>query len=795
MQRNFRKTNNTNDMKKIILSSLALLVMFSATAQNYKKGDPNKPGHTYLNDYAPLKTYIDRAKYPNFKLGIGTTVSDYLSNGTVKGLTEENFNETVAGNAMKMQSCVDANGTMNFSTVSNYVNAATSAGLSVYGHTLAWHSQQANGWLRSLIKDKAAKPFDNPDVTVLVNLKSKDFRSDRTVGWHSDYTQYSYGITFDTTNGMKVTNTKNQSYWLVQYIAMSDIPTESGKTYKVTMTVKGSKAGTLAAKLGDWNNGATKNFSFTTDWKDISMDYTADVASAFLLLQSGSFVGDIYIRNIKVEEPVGAKKVMEPNQFIKVAATAKKSNAWDNQFWVVSPTTFASGTKYSFSARIRADKPAKVSTQIHSTPGTYVDSQALGDLQFGTVWNTINIEGTFAKEGKSIAFNLNELADANTYYFDDISLKIGGVEKISNGNIEGTDLSCFKMKLNNGGTVTATTGKEDYHIVLPQSTPLTMDEKRVILTDAMDQWISGMMKACNGKVKAWDVVNEAISGGGNDGAGNYTLQHSNGYNNSEASWDVGGDSFYWQDHMGDLDYVRTAVRLARKYGPADVKLFINDYNLESDWDSNKKLASLINWIAKWESDGVTKLDGIGTQMHISYYENSATQTSKKNAITRMFTMMANTGKLVRVSELDMGYVNASNKTLTTSELTDAQHKNMADFYEWIIKEYLRIIPASQQWGICQWCPTDAPGSLGSGWRGGEPVGIWDLNYYRKHVYAGFANGLSNQGTDGIEDIVSDKTCLSSHGIYTINGVRLPSTTNLTDLPSGLYIINGKKVMK
>ena len=38
--------------------------------------------------------------------------------------------------------------------------------------------------------------------------------------------------------------------------------------------------------------------------------------------------------------------------------------------------------------------------------------------------------------------------------------------------------------------------------------------------------------------------------------------------------------------------------------------------------------------------------------------------------------------------------------------------------------------------------TDAPAD--SGWRPGEPVGVWDQNYYRKHVYAGIADGLSGE---------------------------------------------------
>jgi GH35 family endo-1,4-beta-xylanase len=255
---------------------------------------------------------------------------------------------------------------------------------------------------------------------------------------------------------------------------------------------------------------------------------------------------------------------------------------------------------------------------------------------------------------------------------------------------------------------------------------------------------------------------------------------------------VGGDAFYWQDYMGALEYVRQACRLARKYGPEDVVLFINDYNLESDWDGNKKLKSLINWIKKWEADSITKIDGIGTQMHISYYENSSTQNSKKNAITNMFRLMAASGKLVRVSEMDMGYVDANGNNVPTGSMTEAQHKRMADYYEWIIKEFFRLVPPAQQWGICQWCATDSPAN--SGWRANTPVGIWDLNYYRKHVYAGFVRGLGGVVYSGIDKVGADKTHVTPKGIYTLSGVRLQATS-LDELPSGLYIVDGKKVVK
>lgn len=627
-------------MKKLYL--IVLLTCFSALAfaQNFKIGKPGNDNYRYLDGYDALKEYIDYSKYPNFKLGAGTTVNDYLNNSTYRAMINSNFTETVAGNAMKMASCVDGNGNMNFNTVKSYVNKATTAGLNVYGHTLAWHSQQPKGWLLKLLADK-------PDPTageVFSVVASKDFRSDKNVGWKANESENGYTITFDATNGLKVTTTVSKS-WEVQFVAWDNINLEAGKTYKMTVTIKGSKSGKLDGHIGDWTSngdgdnqtGVNISVPFTTDWVDKEISVTPTLNTNFLLLHVPNYIGDVYIKSIKFE----------------------------------------------------GNKPAKMISQ-------------------------------------------------------------------------------------------------------------TRQEMHDTLVYAMDKWIKGMMDACGGKVKAWDLVNEAISGGGDDGNGNYTLQHSTKYSpsgNPDATWDVGGDAFYWQDYMGDLEYVRQACRLARKYGPEDVVLFINDYNLESDWDNNKKVKSLVAWIKKWESDGVTKIDGIGTQMHISCFENANIQNSIKSHITTMFSVMASSGKLCRISELDMGYVRGSDRwgsAIKTDQLTEAEHKKMADFYEWIIKEYLRVIPPEQQWGICQWCTTDAPS--GGGWRAGEPVGIWDINYYRKHAYAGFVRGLNGGEPTTVGRIETDKTIDISRGVYNMVGQRIQASS-FEELPSGIYIIGGKKVMK
>lgn len=776
-------------MKKIYSIMICLGMSLTGVAQeNFELGKPNDENYRYLDEYAALKEYVNREKYPNFRLGLATIVSDYINNSTWRKLINNNANETVAGNAMKMASCVNGNGDMSFSKVTQFVKTATSKGLEVYGHTLAWHSQQPKAWLLKLLQDKPAPEITDGDVTVWQTAYSKDFRTNQNVGWKSDESKYGYNLSFSATNGLNIHCTKKQNSWEVQFLACTDIPTEKGKTYRMTMTVKGSKAGKLHTKLGDWSGGATGDVAFGTEWKEVALTYKATISGSFYLLQCGDFTGDIYIKDIKFESSKMGKTIKEDRRCLKAEAKAKQSETWDNQAWLILGD-FSAGAKYEFSAQVRADKAATVSTQIHKEPGTYVHYEALGRIPFTTEWKTVTLSGTLSKAGKSIALNLSELADANNYYFDNVSFKVNGTERIKNGDFEGTDVSSFRVKTYGGGAVAPTICEHLEYIYTPTSIPLTAQERHDTLVYAMDKWISGMMKACGGKVKAWDLVNEAISGGGNDGEGNYELQHSDGY--KSGTWDVGGDAFYWQDYMGDLEYVRQACRLARKYGPEDVKLFINDYNLESFWDNNKKLKSLINWIKKWEADGVTKIDGIGTQLHISCSMNDNTLNDRKKYIKQMFQLMAKSGKLVRVSEFDMGMDDANGKAVSTGNMTEAMHHRMADYYQWILEQYFSIIPPTQQWGICLWCPSDSP--AGSGWRADTPVGLWDLNWNRKHTYAGIVRGLGGVIT-GIDSVTATKTNTPS-GIYSIQGVRYPDDTDISTLPAGLYIVNGKKMMK
>ena len=711
--------------------------------QTYQVGRPDMTAeYAYLEAYEPLKEYVDNS---DFHLGLAVAAPDYNKQELVYSLANSNFTEIVAGNAMKMASVVNDKGEMNFATVSEFVNNATDAGMSVYGHTLAWHSQQPVKWLNSLLADK---PIEiDPDAMVEKEVTAIDYTTGTTYnyGWGS-------GTAMDHISmdgGLKVTTDAPIDPWYdLQYMAVSNLAFEAGKKYKMTINMEASGDGILHFKVGDWGSAIKEGVvDFVAGENELTIEFSPAEAKSgqFVLLQSGEFVGVYTLKSLKIvsmeaagpatffvslinngdmegdeasnfakKENAGATVYeitdgvgKNGSRGVKIASNGGQPDAWESQFWIVSNEVLHIGDKIHVAFDYRADggcAGTNVDTQAHFGPGEYQHWACAGTVSFSNEWQTYDkiftVDASMAKEDdkgmKSIAFNMSPNAADGNYYIDNVVLEI---EKSGDG------------------------------------IPLTPEERKDTLTWAMEQWIAGMMEACDGKVKAWDVVNEAISGGDPDGEGVYALQHGTPDNTTD---------FFWQDEdkLGDLDYVRTAVRLARQYGPEDIKLFINDYNLESDWDQNNKLKSLIAWIKRWEADGVTKIDGIGSQMHISCYANPTTQASKKAAIENMLKLMASSGKLCRISELDMGYVDADGNSVKTDNMTEEMHHQMAELYTFVIEKYKEIIPVNQQWGICQWCATDAPAD--SGWRKGEPVGLWDSNYYRKHTYAGFADGLAGK---------------------------------------------------
>lgn len=546
----------------MLLLPSVLMMAASCANDNALAFDYDKPesvaNQEKINTYADLKTYVDRTVNPDFKLGAGISLSDYVSKGVVNRLVDRNFDEITLGYEMKHGAVVQADGKLDLDNVNKLLKLAKGANVSVFGHTLCWHANQNAAYLNSLIA---------PDIL-----------SSTGPGWDLIMAE-----NFETDN------TSNYTF-------------NSGFTAAFTA-------------VGQGNNNSGRALILTN-------------------------------------------AIVRPNP-------------WDAQLYLKFSPAVQLGEKYKLSMDVRSDVSASSPTQAQLNVGGYKHWDFFGTVPYTTAWKSYTKETTISAEMvacNTIAFNLGETA--GSFYYDNVKLE----------------------KYNATGSI--------------QTLEKTPEQKKAIIASALDKWISGMVTNSKSYVKAWDVVNEPM-----DDGSPYDLK--TGVNKI-----LKADEFYWQDYLGK-DYAVEAFKLARKYGNAADKLFINDYNLEYSIDKCKGLIEYVKYI---ESKG-QKVDGIGTQMHI-------TINADKEKIATMFQLLAATGKLIKVSELDV----AAGLKPTQSDL-----QLQADMYKYVAEMYAKYIPAKQRYGITVWGLIDSKPD--SPWLPGQNQGLWNLEFTRKASYSSFADGL------------------------------------------------------
>lgn len=671
-----------------------------------------------ISRYEPLKNYT------TFVLGGGVGLDLYMTNETYRKLTNENFDEVTIGYEMKHGPMVKANGAIDFTKVDAFIAKVKEAGLTVYGHTLVWHSNQNASYLNSLIAPTIIPGSSGTNVLDLTNLKNGTF-----TGWSRNQ---GAGMTVvngaglsATTQGLKmISSATSANPWDLQ-LTTPAIPVVSGHNYEVSFFIKSETSGqgrisfdaslTNQYPYKDWYNtggAATASFATTSQWKQLkiklnaadfkagsttfkfsidmgylpNVTYYIDVNTLSVvdldavpvvtnLVSNGKFNTDIsgwskYNGDANALNLASAAESYEGNGAMKILnSTSNTGSQWKTQIHSNFTTKLTSGTAYTISYYIKSDAVGSVRC---STTG---NAQYQGDQATSTAWKFIEwkITGTGAEDG----FNFDLGAVAGTYYIDNVLV----TPTVASGG---------------GGTSSTTIEKTDA-------------EKATIIGNAMKDWISKMVTHYKPSVFAWDVVNEPMKEDG-------TLR-----NGTEG--DTATDYFSWVKYLGK-DYAVTAFKLARQNGNATDKLFINDYNLESRLD---KCTGLINYVKYIETQGAT-VDGIGTQMHISLDTN-------KDKIAQMFQLLAASGKLIKVSELDV--------RLGTNAPTVEQQAAQAAMYQYVIDMYKKYIPTAQQYGITIWGISDNKNEH-EFWLPNESPNLWDANYARKHAYKGTADGLAGK---------------------------------------------------
>lgn len=282
---------------------------------------------------------------------------------------------------------------------------------------------------------------------------------------------------------LRIENTQVQSNnHDLQPFVLDWFNTTEGEDYVIRVWLKAEMDGSANLAIGTWSTSgsATIEFKQSDDFVMYSINHTAAVTSTgndeHILWQMGSTVGTVYIQKVQILQMGEDKPVLSeygtwkplinnsdmegedvssffakidrdgtepvPNAVISdgvgvdgsrgilVAATAKVDQAWDNQFWFRFNEPLEANAKYRVKFDYKADASGDIATQAHAEPGDYIHYEMFGNISFTGDWKTYEnndgkVSSSQAKNSsgnkfQSVAFNLNDIAAANNYYFDNI---------------------------------------------------------------------------------------------------------------------------------------------------------------------------------------------------------------------------------------------------------------------------------------------------------------------------------------------------------------------------------------
>jgi len=252
----------------------------------------------------------------------------------------------------------------------------------------------------------------------------------------------------------------------------------------------------------------------------------------------------------------------------------------------------------------------------------------------------------------------------------------------------------------------------------------TEQEKKDTINYAINTWCDKLMNINRGRITSFDLIDEPIDEKSELDNGMYDLKHST-------------DAIYWQDILGSENYAPVVSKVASSAyamydgDPSLLRFFISETGLEN----TKKMESLNYWIKIWDNNGA-KIDGINAKLNLTYSEDAATQAACEESLNTLLDNLASTGKLIRLSNFDIRYQDATGAYVTAKDITESQRQKLADFYGYVLRCYMNKIPHEKQIGVCKGNLVDT----------NDPVGLWSIDskskdWVRTATYKAFCDAL------------------------------------------------------
>lgn len=719
-----------------------------------------KPQNAAINEYLAqfdlLKSYIDRSGTP-FQLAANIPASEFVKKDIAFSTAFVNFDAVDMNGSYDPLNTLEVDGTYNFGGMQTAANVAAEAGVTLYGGVLCSNQGQ-----RATYYNKLIEPIDIPVEVQKGTTKLFNFEDD-AIGTTYPMTGNSSAVVEDDPTGESGhvlhvgTNDVKAAYSYPKFHVVLPAGRKLGDYVRLNIDlrfvadhgvygtglrvfIQGQEFNLGKDEKGNVMNGAT--FCGGGDkWKrEGTINLKDDTAPGLVIPESlgsltefdlaiGSSSGgaQFYLDNISMDYEVSGKGTtvinFEGDELNKTypmtnGATATVVQDPANESGKVLFIDHAAYSFPKFTVKLSEGKT------LGDYSGMSMDMRLIAGKYGGGMSVVIN--------GQTFSLNQNAL----TYGCDDNNTwKRGGIyvtfvkegtypkDEVPATMIEIPDAmkDLNEIEFSIGSSSANWTAYIDNLIFVweakPQHIEKTPEEKKAIFTKEMEKWIGGMVYAGVNEtksVKAWNIIGNPLDRTVNDA------------------------TFNWGEYLGEVDYARTAVKIARdtvKNANVDLELFVS--NTFGQYDEMGNMADeLITLVDAWEEDNVTKIDGYNILLNAIYSKDAIFQEGNKSAITNLFDKLGKTGKLIRVSDLSMMVEEQDGNFIAINKLTEEDRSAAASYIAFIIQEYRRLIPADKQYGISILGLTET--------NTGYKLCPWTSDYNRNGMYEGIVDGLTNK---------------------------------------------------
>lgn len=251
-------------MKKLIINGLLMMAAGAlvASCADYNVTDDFKaqPDPSFVEPYKdldPVKSYIDRATYPNLTLGAMLNVTEFNKQELAHAAALTNFDNLAFGTTLMSGAIVNAKGVMNFLDMKDLLDHVEDIGGEVFGSPIVANAGQADDWLNTL----------TAPIEIIV-----DFVEGKTV----DYTAMAAGTyegtvekgkatieQYDGANALKIASNSrvriiegfevdSLATYTINFWAKADVPLNFNAVFSGNEINGGSAGGSFLLDAGKW---------------------------------------------------------------------------------------------------------------------------------------------------------------------------------------------------------------------------------------------------------------------------------------------------------------------------------------------------------------------------------------------------------------------------------------------------------------------------------------------------------------------------------------------------------------